>query len=498
MQLSKLIEEAGLKRYITQIPADINITGICSNSKEAGVGSLFICVVGSKWNGHLFGAAAYDHGCRAFVCTQQLTLPGDACCIYVNDARKVTADIASVFYGHPSRELKIIGITGTKGKTTSALMAAHILNYSGISTGYIGTSGISYNGQIYPSVNTTPDSLVIQRVMRDMVNSGIRALVMEVSSQGLFMNRVRGIEFDTVCFTNFSPDHIGEHEHPTLEHYAGCKRKLFSDYKSDCAVFNIDDAKHDYMLKEYHGKNRISYSAVDRAADLCLQSPALTRKADKLGISATVFHHDTERELYIPMPGIFNLMNALCAIAATSTFGIPFDQAVDSLATIDIAGRFQIVDALPGSGITFVVDYAHNGASLESALLALRKYEPRRLICLFGSVGGRTQIRRKELGDVAAQLADFCILTSDNPDFEDPNRIIADIAASFKPGASCDYVRIPAREQAVKYAMEIALRGDIVLLAGKGAENFQLIRGKREPYSDRDALIEFAGAALVK
>ena len=210
----------------------------------------------------------------------------------------------------------------------------------------------------------------------------------------------------------------------------------------------------------------------------------------------TVLHDGREYTADLPMPGAFNLMNALCAAGAAESLGVPADRSFAALADVTAAGRFQTVDALPGSGITFIVDYAHNGLALESALTVLRKYRPRRLICLFGSVGGRTELRRRELGEVASQLADFCILTSDNPDFEAPEKIIADIAASFKPGASCDYVRIPDRTDAVRYAVSIAREGDIVLLAGKGAEDFQLVNGVRVPYSDRDALLECAKATV--
>ena len=332
--------------------------------------------------------------------------------------------------------------------------------------------------------------------MREMADSGIRAVVMEVSSQGLYLGRVRGIDFDTVCFTNFSPDHIGGAEHPTLEHYAACKRKLFTDYGARCAVYNADDKMAEYMVGDFKGKRRISFSSSDAAADYLLTAAVPERSGCRLGVMGTVLHDGREYTADLPMPGAFNLMNALCAAGAAESLGVPADRSFAALADVTAAGRFQTVDALPGSGITFIVDYAHNGLALESALTVLRKYRPRRLICLFGSVGGRTELRRRELGEVASQLADFCILTSDNPDFEAPEKIIADIAASFKPGASCDYVRIPDRTDAVRYAVSIAREGDIVLLAGKGAEDFQLVNGVRVPYSDRDALLECAKATV--
>lgn len=496
MRLDTLLELAKIKNNSEKDITGYTVGNVCCDSRRADGSSVFVCVSGAAADGHIFAPSAYGHGCRAFIGERPLDLPADAACITVKNTRTALADLSAAFYGFPSREMKVIGITGTKGKTTSALMTAHILNKSGIPTGYIGTSGINYAGRTYPTVNTTPESLELQRIMREMADSGIRAVVMEVSSQGLYLGRVRGIDFDTVCFTNFSPDHIGGAEHPTLEHYAACKRKLFTDYGARCAVYNADDKMAEYMVGDFKGKRRISFSSSDAAADYLLTAAVPERSGCRLGVMGTVLHDGREYTADLPMPGAFNLMNALCAAGAAESLGVPADRSFAALADVTAAGRFQTVDALPGSGITFIVDYAHNGLALESALTVLRKYRPRRLICLFGSVGGRTELRRRELGEVASQLADFCILTSDNPDFEAPEKIIADIAASFKPGASCDYVRIPDRTEAVGYAVSIAREGDIVLLAGKGAEDFQLVNGVRVPYSDRDALLECAKATV--
>lgn len=492
MRLEDLLAASGIRKQPENISEAPEITDICCDSRRAGSGSVFVALKGSTVDGHIFISAAYDRGCRVFVCSEQPALPSDAVVIMSANTRAALADLSAAFFGFPSRELKVIGITGTKGKTTSALMASHILNRAGIPAGYIGTSGITYAGQSFPTFNTTPESLELQRTMRDMLNTGTRAVVMEVSSQGLYMGRVRGVSFDTVCFTNFSQDHIGGAEHPTLEHYAACKHMLFTDFGAKAAVYNADDKMSAYMLEGFGGQAKISFSANDPQADFYLTGAELERNGARLGVRAEVKTGGIGYAVRLPMPGTFNLMNALCAVAAAGTLGVSPGDAFASLEDVTAAGRFQTVDALPGSGITFVVDYAHNGLALESVLTVLRKYRPRRLICLFGSVGGRTLTRRRELGEVASLLADFCIITADNPDFEDPRRTINDIAAAFKPGASCDYVKIPDRTEAVRYAVSIAREGDIVLLAGKGAEDFQLINGVRVPYSDRDALLECA------
>lgn len=477
---------------------NIEITEICNDSRRAGEGALFVCIKGAQTDGHIFARAVYSHGCRAFVVSEDVDLPSDAAVVRVDDTRAALADLAAAFYGFPSREIGVIGITGTKGKTTTALMTAHILERAGIPAGYIGTSGISFAGRVYPTVNTTPESLELQRRLREMADAGVRTVVMEVSSQGLYMDRVRGICFDTVCFTNFSPDHIGGAEHPTLEHYAACKRRLFTDYNASAAVYNADDDMSEYMISNFGGQ-KISYSARSSGADISLLCSNIERRGSRLGVAGRIAQLcGRELDISLPLPGEFNIMNAMCAIAAAGTLGVGAADAAAALTDVKTPGRLEVVDVLPELGATFVVDYAHNGLALTSVLKTLRRYAPHRLICLFGSVGGRTQTRRHELGEAASLYADFCILTADNPDFEDPRSVIADIAAAFRPGASCDHVAIPDRTEAVRYAVSIAEAGDIVLLAGKGAEDFQLVNGRREPYSDTAALIECAAEHRVK
>lgn len=504
MQLDVLLSAAGLLGAlpdtvnIDDSPRGIEINEICNDSRTAGEGALFVCIKGARTDGHIFAPAVYSHGCRAFVVSEDVSLPADAAVIRVSDTRAALADLAAAFYGFPSRDLFVIGITGTKGKTTTALMTAHILERAGISAGYIGTSGISFAGRSYPTVNTTPESLELQRRLREMADAGVRAVVMEVSSQGLYMDRVRGICFDTVCFTNFSPDHIGGAEHPTIEHYAACKRRLFTDFGASAAVYNADDDMSEYMVGDFGGERVITCSAHSPAADVRLLHSGIERRGSHLGVAGRIAVDGGEYDLTLPLPGEFNIMNAMCAIAAAGTLGVTAEVAVRALRDVKTPGRLEVVDILPELGATFVVDYAHNGLALTSVLGTLRQYEPHRLICLFGSVGGRTKNRRRELGEVASLYADFCILTADNPDFEDPRSVIADIAAAFRPGAGCGYVAIPDRTEAVRHAVSIAEAGDIILLAGKGAEDFQLVNGRREPYSDTAALIECAAEHRVK
>lgn len=512
MRLDVLLSAAGIfdARAHSNIPGvrddtnvidnkkDIEITEICNDSRRAGAGTLFVCIKGACTDGHIFAQAVYSRGCRAFVVSENVNLPNDAVVVSVSDTRVALADLAAAFYDFPSRDIGVIGITGTKGKTTTALMTAHILERAGISAGYIGTSGISFAGHVYPTVNTTPESLELQRRLREMADAGVRAVVMEVSSQGLYMERVRGICFDTVCFTNFSPDHIGGAEHPTLEHYAACKRRLFTDFGATTAVYNADDKMSEYMISDFDGERAISYSAHSEEADIVILGSEIKRQGSRLGVSGRISVRDNgEYDISLPLPGEFNIMNAICAIAAAETLGVTAETAIKALGDVKTPGRLEVVDILPELGATFVVDYAHNGLSLTSVLTTLRRYKPHRLICLFGSVGGRTKIRRRELGEAASVYADFGILTADNPDFEDPRSVIADIAVAFRPGASCDYVAIPDRMEAVRYAVNIAEEGDIVLLAGKGAEDFQLVNGRREPYSDTAALIECASERRV-
>ena len=368
-------------------------------------------------------------------------------------------------------------------------MLAAILSENGMPAGYIGSNGVDFMGNHFDTKNTTPESLELHYYFDRMRSAGCRAVVLEVSSQALYLDRVYGIPFDAVAFTNLAPDHIGGFEHPTFEHYRDSKKKLFTDFGATFAVGNADDPATAYMLD---GCSALCSSFGVTAGDFRASEMTPFRAAGELGVEFTLTYFGTRRRVRLPMPGAFSVHNALCAVALAHLFGVSIDDAAASLAHTYVRGRFEIVKT-PLDAV-FILDYAHNGLSLESALTTLRAYAPHRLVCVLGSVGGRTEGRRAELGKVVSEKADMVILTADNPDFEDPAAICAAIRDAFVREIPTEI--IPDRAEAVRYAVEHAGAGDIVLFAGKGHEQYQLVRGGKLPFSER-RLIEDAAASLA-
>ena len=492
---------------------DAVVTGLCYDSRLASPASIFFCLVGARADGHTYASAAYRTGCRLFVVERTLDLPQDCLQILVPNTRTALADCAAAFYDHPERHLRLVGITGTKGKTTTAIFLRTILEEGGIPTGYIGTNGVEFADEHYDTLNSTPESLEIYRYLRLMVDNGIRACVMEVSSQALWMGRVRGLTFEATAFLNLSRDHIGGAEHPDMAHYKASKQRLFSHHTGRMAIFNADDPCAADMASA-----TMNRSAEGNTEPLCLtfstNEPALAGhcteqgemplpppchtaseiRADRHGaaIGTSFICDGVDRtpadRWFLPLPGDFNVQNALAALTvAHECFGVPIPRVRHALANATVPGRFETVIHEGAPGTVFVIDYAHNGASLTAILDALRDYQPNRLIALFGSVGGRTFERRRDLAMAAGPRCDLCILTADNPASEPVENILAEIDAAFPPD-SCPRVHEPDRACAIRLAVDLAQPGDMILLAGKGHEDYQLIGTQRVPFSDGEIL----------
>jgi UDP-N-acetylmuramoyl-L-alanyl-D-glutamate--2,6-diaminopimelate ligase len=361
-------------------------------------------------------------------------------------------------------------------------MIKQLLDASGIQAGYIGSNGVIYSDKKIDAANTTPESYKLQFFMREMIKSGIKALVMEVSSQALKLNRVLGISFDITIFTNLSNDHIGPGEHDSFDDYFNAKKRLFDDFDCRAVIANADDPYTYKILSDC--KSPILLYSLDAPSDYKAENVELARSDDFLGMSFDLRKGDLTFPCAISIPGEFNVHNALSCLAVADALGISLNNSVEILKKMQIEGRFEVICA--DNGASFVIDYAHNGLSLESALNALRKYEPNRLICLFGSVGCRTQLRRTQMGEAASRLADFSILTSDNPATEDPMDIINEIAIQYSNPDS--YISIPDRKEAIEYAFENSQKGDIVLLAGKGHEKYQLINKEKVYFCEREII----------
>ncbi len=465
---------------------ELDVSEIVIDSRRANENSLFVCLVGSFSDGHRFVMGAYMNGCRCFLVERDVVMPEDAVILKVDNTREMLAKISCRFYNNPSHELKVIGITGTKGKTTTALMVANLLNASGKNCGYIGSNGVEYNKSKYKTENTTPESIVLQKTLRDMVNSGVGYVVLEVSSQALYTYRVDGVRFDSVAFTNLARDHIGGIEHPTMEHYIDCKTSLFSlERGAKFCCFNADDSMAERITGKFNGR-RISYS-VKGNGEVNAGNFKYYQTPSEIGTMFTITDENQTYEAALPMPGDFNVINATCAFTICREYVDNAFEIVENISKINAEGRFEIYHTK--KGVTFVIDYAHNGLSLACALEELRKFCKGELICLFGSVGDRTFGRREELGSAAATYADYCIITSDNPGYEDPMKVINEIAVHVR-NHGCPYETHADRKEAILMAYNRAKKNDIVLLAGKGHESYQLVKGIKEPFSEKMILEE--------
>ena len=491
MRLTELLSAIDIKEYSSTCFDDCEVTGICHDSRKAACGVVFLCKSGAVSDGHVYAPSAYSNGARVFIAERPLSLPNDALvCIVENTAQALSA-LSQKFYNYPAKELDIIGITGTKGKTTLALSIYSIGSEYGLKMGYIGTNGVLYGNVHEDTANTTPDPLELQRILREMSDAGVKYIALEVSSQALWQKRVDGLSFHTCVFTNLYPDHIGGVEHPTFEHYRDCKKSLFDDYATKNVVINLDSPQSQYMTSGVETSKIISVSASgDTRADLYAKDIQKTFEHKALGIKFSCFGKDfSEKDILLCSPGIYSAENALEAIAVCRLLGIDIDFIADALKSLVTSGRCETVTLPTKPHTLFVIDYAHNGASLSSVLSALREYQPRRIICLFGSVGGRTFGRRAELAEAAKSNSDVIIVTSDNPAGEAPMNIIDEICSHLTDFGGPVY-KFEDRAEAIRFAAEISEAGDFVLLAGKGHENYQLIRGRKVPFCERQILLD--------
>lgn len=480
---------SGIKYSSASDISEMTVSDIVYNSKKAFGGALFVCMRGAVSDGHRYARDAYERGARIFICEHEIDLPSDAVLMEVENARAALADISANFFDHPEKKLYLIGITGTKGKSSTCAMIFHALNSCGVKTGSIGTYGVCIGDTREPTENSTPESYELYRIFDKMVSAGLDTAVMEVSSQAVYQERIRGLTFDTAVMTNLSPDHIGKYEHPDFEHYKNCKKELLR--RCEYAVFNKDDAYYE-EFSSYAKCGQAAYSALG-SADFYARDIEKAVHDGRFGISFTAYDGHGKAAVALPFPGIYSVYNALAALAVCRRRGIGLHEFAQSVRTVSVPGRFEYIPT-NDSGVSYIIDYAHTGASLRSVLAAIYEYHPRRIICVFGSVGGRTELRRHELGEAANKYADYSLITADNPDCEDPEKICRDIASCMDFDK---YEIIADRESAIRRAVSMAQAGDIVLFAGKGHEEYQLIRGEKVPFSERKIIAESANEKLT-
>lgn len=482
MKLSALLEQ--LPYTLLQGSLDTEVSGIVYDSRKVTKGCLFVCMQGLHFDSHTHAGWAADSGAGVIVTQKDIKLPKDSTVtvLKVEDTRYALACLSAAWFGYPASRMKIIGITGTKGKTTTAYLVRSILQHAGHRVGLIGTIEVIIGEEHFKAGNTTPESYLIQQYFKRMADAGCDTVVMEVSSQGLMLHRCAGFVFDYGIFTNISPDHIGKGEHEDFAQYLACKSMLFKQCR--IGILNGDDPHLEEILKEH--TCMVETFGLNENCDLQAYDSALMRDGGCLGVAFKV-RGLLELDAKIATPGRFSIYNALTAIAICRHFGVEKTVIQSALSDVKVKGRIEPVPV--PYDFTVLIDYAHNAMSLESLLTSLREYEPHRLICLFGCGGNRSRVRRFEMGEVSGRLADLTIITSDNPRFEEPQDIIADIRSGILPTKG-RFEEICDRREAIAYAISIGEPGDILVLAGKGHEDYQEIRGIKYPMDERNVVAE--------
>lgn len=488
---SKLLEK--LTFTCVRGTVDREISTLVYDSRKIEAGCMFVCIAGANVDGHGFAPEAAQKGAAVIVAEKEVDIPDeyDTTVILVENTRYALAFLSAAYFDYPAEQMKIIGITGTKGKTTTTYLVRSILEQAGRKVGLIGTIETVIGDTHIPAHNTTPESYVLQSYFRQMADSGCDTVVMEVSSQGLMLHRTQGFCFDIGIFTNIEPDHIGPNEHKDFEDYMSCKGLLFRQCR--IGIVNCDDPHWQQVVKG-HTCQLETYGFSDEA-DLRAQNMQLVTKPGSLGVD-----FDVSGLLNISVetntPGRFSVYNALTAIAICRHFQVSEQNIKDALLCAHVKGRIEMVRV--SDQFTLMIDYAHNAMALESLLATLKEYKPHRLICLFGCGGNRSKIRRYEMGEVSGRLADLTVITSDNPRFEKPQDIIEDIKVGIEK-TDGKYVEICDRKQAIAYVIDHGEPGDIIVLAGKGHEDYQEIEGKQYPMDERVLIADILrerGAAL--
>ena len=479
MKLEKILQ--GISDLKLKGDLNTDISGIESNSKNVKSGFLFIAIKGFTVDGHKYIQSAIENGATAVMVQEgcdlkSIKIPSGITVIMAKDTRYALAIVSSNFYGNPSRKFKLIGVTGTKGKTTTTFMIKEILEKAGKKVGLVGTIATYINGKMLKeSDRTTPESLELQQIFNKMVEEKVEYVVMEVSSQSLKLHRVAGCEFDVVLFTNFSEDHISEKEHPDMQDYFNSKMILFKMCKT--GFVNADDLYGAKIPKLFPESDITTYgidnSAKVMARDITITNSFVDFKA-KLG--------ERNDRVKVGIPGRFSVYNSLAAICVAKKFGIDAEIIKEALLEVRVPGRSELVNnklELP-----IMIDYAHSPESLENILQAVKGYTRGNVISVFGCGGDRDSSKRPIMGEISGRIADYTIITSDNPRTENPDEIVKQIEAGIKK-TNGKYKVVVDRTEAIKEAIKMAHKNDLIVLAGKGHEPYQEINGVKYPFDER-------------
>lgn len=473
MRLENLLKNIDYK--IVKGSLDTDVKAVCYDSRKVEKGDLFVCITGFQTDGHKYAKSAIEKGASVIVAEHMADgmEDNDVTVVLTDNTRKAQAYISAAYYDHPSEKINVIGVTGTNGKTTTTYLIKTIYDSLGYKTGVIGTIGNMIGDKKLHADRTTPESLELQELFAEMAENGVTNAVMEVSSHSLSLDRVAGVKYSTAVFTNLTQDHLDYHK--TMENYMKAKGILFT--MAEKAVINIDDKAGEYMKSVSSGK--VMTTGIDREdADLRAENISITAE----GVSYTLDYEGKQYPVKLNIPGRFSIYNSLGAIGACLMNGVAMEDIIKGLSlNKGVPGRFQSV---PNNlGITVIVDYAHTPDGLENILETAHEFAKGRIITVFGCGGDRDRTKRPLMAEIVGKLSDFAIITSDNPRTEDPNAILDDVEVGMVP-TKCPYHKIVDRREAINEAVRMAEKDDVVIIAGKGHEDYQIFADRTIHFDD--------------
>lgn len=474
MKLAELLNGVEVKEIIGS--EHLNVTGIAFSSLEVKPGNIFVCISGLKTDGHKYAEDAISKGAIAVMAERDISELG-VTCVICDNTRLALAKASANFYGHPEKKFKLIGITGTNGKTTTTYLVKSVLESLGHKVGLIGTNQNMVGTEVIPSKHTTPDSLELMQLFSYMADKGAEYVVMEVSSHSLALDRVTACTFDVGAFTNITQDHLDFHK--TMEKYLEAKGILYGISKA--GVVNADDNAAEYLLSVSKCESMLTYG-IDNECDLRAYDVDLTEK----GVDFKVKYLGESYDVELGIPGMFSVYNALTAIGCLVAAGIDMKDAVAGLKSArGVKGRVEVVET--DRNFSVIIDYAHTPDGLYNVIRTIRGFCKGRIITVFGCGGDRDAGKRPKMGKIAAALSDFCVVTSDNPRTENPEKIIEDVLEGVKDGG-CDYAVVTNRFEAIEFALDHAKENDVVLLAGKGHETYQILADRTIDFDEREVV----------
>lgn len=475
MKLSKIIQDVNYEEIIGS--SDIDIKDVSADSNAVGKNGLFVCISGENYDGHEFIKQVVNYGCAAAVVERRLNTPITQ--IVVKDARVAVCEIAAAFYGHADKKMKIIGVVGTNGKTTTTHFIASVLMNAGVKCGLIGTLGVFYGDNVRESSLTTPDPIEFHKTLAEMYESGVEAVVMEVSAHAAHFKKVYGVEFEIGVFTNLTQDHLDFFK--DMENYRKAKMSFFKNNVCKYVVSNSDDEAGREIAETVNGK--VLTYGIDNPADVF----AVNIEEKLSGTDFVLNLFDCIYDVKLNLAGRFNVYNALAAATACALYGVNPEKVAEGIENLKgVSGRLECV--FEGE-FSVYVDYAHTPDGLKKSLSALKPHAER-LVCVFGCGGNRDKTKRPVMGRISGKIADFTVLTSDNPRYEEPMDILWDIERGLREETD-NYVIVQERYEGIKYAINTAKKGDIILIAGKGSEKYQDVFGIKRPFSDKDTVNEY-------